>query len=291
MILASVSDGSLIDWLRTITPLGVKDYYWAAVGLYREPWLWLSVLLILVLERVVPVIRQQKVFSKAFFEDFVWFNLVALLTVAAFPAFVSLLQGLYATITGGHGVTPVLSTLPLWLKVVVSLVIVDLLTWVHHWVRHQGVLWRFHLIHHSQRELNQFTDFRVHAVDLLVVYGILAIPTAALHLAPGAIMSVALARAAHARFIHANIRTNLGPLRHILVTPQYHRIHHSIEPRHQDKNFGGLLTVWDRIFGTLWTKYDEYPATGVADVEFEPRLIPGGWLGAVGRELVYPFRR
>jgi len=109
---------------------------------------------------------------------------------------------------------------------------------------------------------------------------------------PLAVMGVGGFRMWYARFVHANIGTNLGPLKHILVTPQYHRVHHSIEPAHQDKNFAALLTVWDRIFGTLHRNYDEYPATGVAGLEFPPphRVAPAEWGRDFVRMFLHPFR-
>jgi sterol desaturase/sphingolipid hydroxylase (fatty acid hydroxylase superfamily) len=68
----------------------------------------------------------------------------------------------------------------------------------------------------------------------------------------------------HARLYHANVRTNLGVLRYVVVTPQSHRVHHSVEARHHDKNFGAFLSVWDRLFKTHYIgDDDEYPATGL----------------------------
>ena len=91
---------------------------------------------------------------------------------------------------------------------------------------------------------------------------------------------------------HANLRTNYGPLKHILVTPQSHRIHHSIEPRHQNKNFGVLFTVWDRFFGTLYTNYEEYPETGVDEAQFplERRSSPLALVHTYVAQWCYPFR-
>ena len=52
-------------------------------------------------------------------------------------------------------------------------------------------------------------------------------------------------------FIHANVKTNLGPLKYILVSPQYHRLHHSIMPEHFDVNYGERLAIWVFLFGTM----------------------------------------
>ena len=95
----------------------------------------------------------------------------------------------------------------------------------------------------------------------------------------------------HTRIYHANLRTNYGFLKYILVTPQSHRIHHSIEPRHFNKNFGLFFSVWDRLFGTLYTNYDEYPETGVEDDRFplEKGIEVFALFGTFLAQLAFPF--
>ena len=92
-------------------------------------------------------------------------------------------------------------------------------------------------------------------------------------------------------FIHANVRSNLGALSRVIVTPQYHRVHHSIETRHFDLNYGERLTLWDWAFGTLYTGYDEYPATGVRGTEWivERTFSPVGLVASWSKQMVYPF--
>lgn len=147
---------------------------------------------------------------------------------------------------------------------ILAVVILDFLQWGNHWIRHKiKPFWHFHSIHHSPRELNAFTDLRTHSAEYFIAVTLAFVPMLALGVPPLAVTGVGGFRMWYARFVHANIGTNLGPLKHILVTPQYHRVHHSIEPAHQDKNFASMFTVWDRSFGTLHRNYDEYPATGV----------------------------
>ena len=64
-------------------------------------------------------------------------------------------------------------------------------------------------------------------------------------------------------FIHSNIKINLGPLERLIVTPQYHRIHHSRLPEHVDRNFSDRLVLWDQVFGTAHFARDSFPPTGV----------------------------
>ena len=285
--------GAVIEWLRRITPVEVKAYYWAAYEIYASPWFYAGIALILVLEWVRPAMREQRILSPALWQDFLWFNLDMAFKVAALPAFAGLLQAGYNRVTGGF-VLPVLSGLPVPLKVGISFLIFDLLQWFHHWVRHRvTALWHFHVIHHSQRELNLFTDLRVHFAEYLAAQVLTFVPMFLLGLSPFAIVGVALVVSWYTRLIHANVRFNFGPLKHLLVSPQYHRIHHSIEPRHQDRNFGVIFTIWDRLFGTLYPHYDEYPATGVAGVEFAPvaGISQVGWARDLARQNLYPFRQ
>ncbi|HEY3935340.1 MAG TPA: sterol desaturase family protein [Gemmatimonadales bacterium] len=158
---------------------------------------------------------------------------------------------------------------------------------MHHRVRHRGNFWHFHAIHHSQRDLNQFTDLRLHFVDLLVAYTVLTIPMFALQIAPASILAIGFLMAAYARFVHSNVRATLGPFGYIFVSPQFHRIHHSIEARHQDRNFGNIFSFWDRFFGTLHGATDEYPETGVAGIDYSTT----GLFGGMARQLIDPFAR
>lgn len=95
----------------------------------------------------------------------------------------------------------------------------------------------------------------------------------------------------YSHIYHGNIRTNLGPLRYVLVTPQSHRVHHSIQPLHRDTNFGSIFSFWDRLFGTQYRGYDEYPETGIDDEAFphETRTRLATLVGPL-IQMAYPFR-
>lgn len=283
---------SALDWLRATTPVEVKEYYWAARTIYLHPWFWLFTSSILVLEWLRPGVKTQRVLSRGLAQDFVWFNADMVMRVALLPAYVGMLGAIYRSTTGGFTVAA-LVPLPLWVKIVLAVVVFDFLQWVFHWIRHKVLpLWHFHSIHHSQRELNTFTDLRIHTVEYFITELMAFMPMLTLGVPALAVMGVGGARMWLARFTHANIGTNLGPLKHIIVSPQYHRIHHSIEPQHQDRNFGVLLTVWDRMFGTMNRNYDEYPATGVMGLDLDPPTgdSPLAWLRNFGRVWLHPFR-
>ena len=93
-------------------------------------------------------------------------------------------------------------------------------------------------------------------------------------------------------FTHSNIRTNLGFLKYVLVTPQSHRVHHSSRPEHQDKNFGTMFSIWDFIFGTQCLDFDVYPETGVRDrnVPLSMQTSLSGTAMIFSKQLVYPLQ-
>jgi len=274
-------------------PEPVQAMYVAAAKIYLSPWFYAFIALILVLELLWPAMKQQKVFSRALAQDFVWFNVDGVYKMALLPLYTGLLKMGYDKVTGGFAFRQS-DAWPVVVTVVAAFLLSDFLSWFHHWVRHKvTALWQFHVIHHSQREMNLFTDLRIHGVEYLVSHTISFIPLFLFPLDYPTIMGYGAVRIWHTRLIHANVRTNFGPLGHIFVSPQFHRIHHSIELRHRDLNFGVALTIWDRLFGTMYRGRDEYPETGVDGVDFVPpaRLSPKAWTVSLIEQIIYPFRQ
>jgi hypothetical protein len=120
-----------------------------------------------------------------------------------------------------------------------------------------------------------------------------AIPFLVLRVDPSRIVWFSIFAWWHTALNHGNIRTNLGPLRYLIVTPQSHHIHHSLEPRHRDRNFGSILCLWDHLAGTQYHGYDEYPETGIADGAFPHERAVGLRSLLLGPliQMVYPFRQ
>lgn len=207
---------------------------------------------ILLLERLWPVRLQQAPFSNAFVHDCVWFVCGACFIGAVMPFVWSLLQ------RGGENYLAFLRVesidlLPVALQIAIAVILGDFVRWFHHVVRHKITLfWSFHTVHHSQRDLNAFSDLRVHPVERIIETLVSFVPFFALN--PRTAFPALAAWSAfgvwYARFYHGNVRTNLGPLRYLLVTPQSHRIHHSRRAEHRDTNFGAIFSIWDRLFGT-----------------------------------------
>lgn len=259
---------------------------------FLNPWFYAVILLVAALEWVVPAERRQRLLSRGVFQDFGWVFLKLTAQAWALPFYVVFLRHLFDQHLAFLKIDAVASW-PWGARFALALLFGDLVFYVTHVVRHKVTfMWYFHAVHHSQRELNFFTEYRVHPVDDLFVYTIGFIPIFMVDHSFVSVVAIVWLRHWHSRLYHSNIRTNLGPLRYVLVTPQSHRVHHSRDPRHHDTNFGLTFSLWDHLFGTQWRNYDEYPETGIEDDDF-PCEQGTGVFGVFSRlvgQLVYPFR-
>jgi sterol desaturase/sphingolipid hydroxylase (fatty acid hydroxylase superfamily) len=143
--------------------------------------------------------------------------------------------------------------------------------WAHRF-QHR-FLWRYHAVHHSIREMNAVNSYH-HASEAVVSLLLYTIPTSLIvsDLGPG-LPFVSLAIWLHIVWIHSPTRANFGPLRALFVDNRFHRIHHSLEERHFDRNFGAFTTLWDRLFGTAcFPERGEWPAVGLAEID-EPNGV------------------
>ena len=148
----------------------------------------------------------------------------------------------------------------------------DLLYYSFHRLQHRWpLLWRQHMLHHSERALNATTAARHHWLEEPLRVFTMTLPLALLFDAPPAIVGIAgMLFAAWGFFIHANLRLSLGRFSGVLCGPQVHRIHHSLLLQHRDKNFAAFFPFWDRLFGTWCAPQpDEFPPTGLDDSEHQ----------------------
>lgn len=140
---------------------------------------------------------------------------------------------------------------PAVIKLLAAVLVVDfVLYWLHRAQHHFDVLWRTHSFHHSVDQLWWFSGFRTSFLHSLL-YNVpqAVVPLFVFQLSPieagiGFAIGVLVQM-----WEHSNVDVDLGPLRHFVITPKYHRIHHAaIEP--QNKNFAPIFALWDKLFGT-----------------------------------------
>ena len=255
-------------------------------------WFWVALAFTLAMERILPAKPNQKLLSVSFAQDLVWFLYETILHGTVIATYVALLKWIHETYFAGVTIG-VIATQPDWARFVFALLLSDSMHWLQHLINHKVPwLWEFHKVHHSQKNLNFFTDFRYHVLEYLVRETFLVIPFLVFAVKPPVIVAFAIVKTWYTRFYHANIRTSLGLLRYALVTPQSHRVHHSMERRHYDRNFGSLFCIWDLVFGTQYTGFHEYPDTGVFDPDFphERAANLGDLVLTPFRQMAYPFK-
>lgn len=142
-------------------------------------------------------------------------------------------------------------------------ILFDFLSYWHHRFLH-AVLWPIHATHHAIRELSALNSY-AHFAEKMSEFMLIAIPLSLVRWDGPAVPATLLTLLFLLNlYIHSPTRAHLGPLAAIFVDPRFHRIHHSLEERHFDRNFGILLTVWDHMFGTAHVPAaDEWPDTGL----------------------------
>ena len=162
----------------------------------------------------------------------------------------------------GWGLFNYYSEVPFWLAVVASVVIMDFVIYVQHVMVHAiPVLWRLHRVHHADLDYDVTTGARFHTLEIILS---MLIKFATILLLGPPIIAVIIFEIvlnATAMFNHGNIslpKTLDKYLRLLLVTPDMHRVHHSVEDDEANSNFGFSLPWWDRIFGT----YRDQPRGG-----------------------------
>ena len=151
---------------------------------------------------------------------------------------------------------------PFWLAVAVSLLVLDAVIYAQHVAFHKSpLLWRLHRMHHSDLDFDATTALRFHPLEIAISMSIKLTVVVLLGAPPPAVLLFEVILNAAAMFNHGNARLPLRldrALRQVVVTPDMHRVHHSIHRDETDSNFGFNLSWWDRLFGT----YRDQPRDG-----------------------------
>ena len=179
---------------------------------------------------------------------------------------------------------------PFWLAAAASIVLLDLAVWASHLASHKvPIFWRVHRMHHADRDFDVTTALRFHPVEIVasmvwkgLVVVVLGAPAVAVILFEILLNGASI-------FNHANWR--IPPaldrwLRLVVVTPDMHRVHHSVEHRETDSNYGFALPWWDRLFGT----YVDQPGRGHDGMEIGLETWRDERPARLGWSLALPFR-
>ena len=180
---------------------------------------------------------------------------------------------------------------PAWVEGLITIVLLDLAVYLQHVVFHAvPVLWRLHMVHHADPDIDVTTGLRFHTVEIFLSMGLKMVVVGLLGPPAWAIIVFEVVLNATAVFNHSNIRMPRPLdriLRLIIVTPDMHRVHHSVLPMETNSNFGFNLPWWDHCFGT----YTAQPFMGhvrmtIGLAEFqEQRFVRLHWM------MLLPFVR
>jgi sterol desaturase/sphingolipid hydroxylase (fatty acid hydroxylase superfamily) len=143
---------------------------------------------------------------------------------------------------------------PEWFKILVALLVLDLAIWAQHLASHKiPLFWRLHQVHHADRDIDVTTAVRFHPVEIALSMLWKIVVVAVLGASPLAVFLFEVILNACAMFNHANValpRTLDRVLRLLVVTPDMHRVHHSVLRSEHNRNYGFNLSLWDRLFRT-----------------------------------------
>ena len=155
-----------------------------------------------------------------------------------------------------------LTTGPPVLEFLVAVLVMDLVVYLQHRLFHiVPVLWRFHKVHHADIDFDVTTGLRFHPVSMVLSMGVKMSAAVLLGASPFAVLVGETALNLTAMFNHANIRMPVAVdrvLRWFIVTPDMHRVHHSVDTGEMSRNFGFNFPWWDQLLGT----YRDQPAAG-----------------------------
>jgi len=151
---------------------------------------------------------------------------------------------------------------PAWLGFIASLLLLDLLIWFQHRLfHHQPLLWRLHRMHHADQDFDASTGVRFHPLEAILSMLIKSAAILTFGVSPLAYLTFEIILSSTSLFNHSNIRIPRRIdrwLRLLVVTPDMHRVHHSIVHAEMNRNFGFNLPWWDRLFGS----YKDQPDAG-----------------------------
>ena len=234
-----------------------------------------------------PGVPSQRRFRRGWFLDVIYWFFTTLITkpisriavaIVLFPVLLLSGAGSFENLLQGFGPLSQQSQLGQALQMII---LIDFIGYWLHRGFHGRRFWPFHAIHHSSIDLDWLSAARVHPVNDIVNKAVQATIVVALGYSPPPLGGALPFFTFYAILQHANVSWDFGPLRKILASPRFHRWHHTSAEEGRDKNFAGLLPVWDILFGTYYMPAKQPMAFGVRDA------VPESLIG----QMVWPFRR
>lgn len=242
-----------------------------------------STLIFIVIEKLLPHRKEQKILRSEWRGDLNHFFVNHLII-----GFVLLVTNHFVHYGFGWAVSSTvqgyIEQTPFVVQLFLIILVADLMQyWVHRTYHEIPLLWRFHGVHHSAKEMDWLAGSRQHILEILVTRSLVLTPIFVLGFSQQIISLYVIIVGLQAVFNHANVRVRFGWLKYFMVTPQFHHWHHASDKAAIDRNYAAHFSFLDYAFGTAVKGQKEWPeAYGVVG-----DYMPIGML----KQQVYPFKR
>jgi sterol desaturase/sphingolipid hydroxylase (fatty acid hydroxylase superfamily) len=242
-----------------------------------------SALIFVFLEKLLPLRREQPVFRPEWQTDLQHFFVNHLLVGFMLLATNMLVHRLFGW-AADDGVRGWVQGLDFWVALFLILLVADLVQYAIHRALHEvPALWRLHAVHHSVEHMDWLAGSRLHLVEVLIVRTLVLAAIFVLGFAKPVIDAYIIVIGFQAVFNHANVNVRLGPLRYLIVTPNFHHWHHAQDREAIDRNYAAHFAFIDHLFGTAVHSGREWPTRYGVVGDHVPR---GFW-----KQTLFPFSR
>jgi sterol desaturase/sphingolipid hydroxylase (fatty acid hydroxylase superfamily) len=219
-----------------------------------------STLIFIFIEKLFPLRKEQPVFRPAWQTDFQHFIVNHLLIGFMLLAVNLLVHRLFGWAVHG-AVQDWVRGLNFWVALFLIILVADLVQYATHRAYHElPVLWRLHAVHHSAKHMDWIAGSRQHVLEIVLTRTLVLAPIFVLGFSKEVIDAYIIVVGFQAVFNHANVNVRLGPLRYLIVTPNFHHWHHSQDTEAIDRNYAAHFSFIDHLFGTAVQSPREWPA-------------------------------
>jgi sterol desaturase/sphingolipid hydroxylase (fatty acid hydroxylase superfamily) len=240
-----------------------------------------STLLFVFVEKLFPLRKDQPVFREEWQTDFHHFIVNHMLVGFVLLAVNLMVHQLFGWAVK-DGVQAWVRDLPFPIALFLIILVADLVQyWTHRAYHEVPLLWRLHAVHHSVKSMDWMAGSRQHIVELLLTRTLVLAPIFVLGFSKEVIDAYIVIVGFQAVFNHANVSVRLGPLRYVIVTPNFHHWHHSQDTEAIDKNYAAHFAFLDHLFGTAVQSDREWPQRYGVVGDYVPK---GFW-----RQMLFPF--
>ena len=219
-----------------------------------------AAILLIILERIFPYNRGQKIFREGFFNDFALYTIAQSYVLGIF-IFVFIIKFIDDSTQLSR--FQFFAKVPIWLQLIFFTITHDIyIYWMHRWQHGNKYLWRLHEAHHSPKKIDWLSGSRSHAFEILINQTIEFLPIVLLGSPPEVAAYKGLISGVWGMYIHSNIDVKTGWLQKIINGPEMHRIHNTTG-KGRNRNFATKLAIWDWLFSTAFLPQEKAAEYGL----------------------------